>query len=129
MVNLGNIEKSNLKEKGLTPKSVPKKGEKVFLRYNSNLSTGGDSIDITEQLHPSIKKIAMKVLKSISGLRYAGIDLVIKTPLSSPLGPEDYRIIEVNNMPGIRGHHMPCKGKARNPAGAILDLVFPQSKK
>ena len=38
-------------------------------------------------------------------------------------------IIEINNMPGIDIHHFPYKGKPRNAAGAIIDLLFPETKK
>ena len=126
MIQLGKLEKSILKEKGFTINSIPKKGEMVFLRQNSNLSTGGDSIDVTDEIHPSIKKIAVTAIKAIPGIGYCGVDLITKKPLSKPHTYKDYIIIEINNLPGIFGHHMPYQGKSRNAAGAILDMLFQQ---
>jgi D-alanine-D-alanine ligase-like ATP-grasp enzyme len=44
-----------LKLQGLSLRSVLKKGERVFLLDNANLSTGGDSVDMTEKMHPEFR--------------------------------------------------------------------------
>ncbi len=41
--------------------SVPKKGERVELLPNANLSTGGDAVDITSLTHPSWRKLAAEL--------------------------------------------------------------------
>ncbi|MBU5583709.1 bifunctional glutamate--cysteine ligase/glutathione synthetase, partial [Enterococcus sp. S181_ASV_20] len=46
-IQLGDLEQLMLKEQGLRIDSIPEKGQQVFLRENSNVSTGGDSIDVT----------------------------------------------------------------------------------
>ena len=43
-----------LKHQGLNLLSIPAKGEEVYLLNNANLSTGGDSIDVTSDVHPEI---------------------------------------------------------------------------
>src|SRR5699024_4913022 len=47
-IKLGEIEKLMLKQQGYQPDNIPDKGEVVYLRENSNVSTGGDSIDFTK---------------------------------------------------------------------------------
>ncbi len=64
-IALGDIEKLQLKEQGLTVDSVPEKGRKVQLRANSNISTGGDSIDMTDLMHPSYKALAVGITKAM----------------------------------------------------------------
>ena len=39
--------------------SIPQKDEIIYLRENSNVSTGGDSIDVTDQIPDDYKKIAV----------------------------------------------------------------------
>jgi D-alanine-D-alanine ligase-like ATP-grasp enzyme len=127
-LHLDKEEKKMLRRQKKSIRSILDEGDIVLLRDNSNLSTGGDSMDITDELHPSIKKIAIKIVQSIPCMKYAGIDIILNKDISKPQNKDSYRIIEVNNMPGIYGHHMPHQGTSRNPAGAILDMLFPKSK-
>ncbi len=50
--------------------------EKIYLRENSNISTGGDSIDFTDKIHPSYKEVALKAAKAVKAL-ICGVDMVI----------------------------------------------------
>lgn len=86
-----------LEAMGMSLKSVPKDGEKVFLLDNANLSTGGDSIDVTDIIHPSFAKIAITLTKDM-GLRLCGVDLMIEGDISTP---GDYHVIEINSAPGL----------------------------
>ena len=38
---------------GYTLETVPKKGELVLLKTTANLSTGGTSTDVTDEVHPA----------------------------------------------------------------------------
>ena len=49
LIQLGELEQLMLKEQGLTIESVPQANQIVYLRENSNISTGGDSIDMTDE--------------------------------------------------------------------------------
>ena len=87
-----------LKHQGLSLRSVPKKGERVYLLDNANLSTGGDSLDVTEKVHPEFKKIAVQLTKDM-GLRLCGVDLMISGDITQK--PEVYWILEINSAPGL----------------------------
>ena len=97
-----------LKHQGMNMKSVPQKGERVYLLDNANLSTGGDSIDVTEVIHPMFAKIAIK-LTSDMGLRLCGVDLMISGDISQK--PHKYWVIEINSAPGL--DHYAKSGKAQ----------------
>ncbi len=49
-----------LKEQNLTPEYVPEKDVRVYLRGNSNISTGGDSLDYTQIMPQTYKVLAEK---------------------------------------------------------------------
>jgi len=100
--------KDKLKRQNLTTKSILKKGETVFLLDNANLSTGGDSIDVTHSIHPQFKKLAIKLTKDM-GLRLCGVDLMIEGDIKDR--PERYWVIEVNSAPGL--DHYVTTGKAQ----------------
>jgi D-alanine-D-alanine ligase-like ATP-grasp enzyme len=126
-IEVDSIVKDFLKKQKLTLKSVPRKSKQVFLRPNSNLSTGGDSIDVTDLVHPDIKKLSVKAIKSIPGLKYGGIDFLTKDITKKPT-KNNYIIIEINASPMLSMHHIPYKGKSRNVAGEIVNIMFPETK-
>ena len=115
-----------LKKSGLTLKSIPKKGEKVYLRPNSNVATGGTCIDYTDKVHPSVIEIALKVLKAFPGLPYVGVDFMTNS-IDKQQTEDSYRIIEINTVPGIHMHYKPAKGKSRNIAKYIVDMIYPET--
>ncbi len=49
----------------LTFENIPELDVIVYLRENSNISTGGDSIDFTDDIHQSYKDIAVKATKAL----------------------------------------------------------------
>jgi cyanophycin synthetase len=105
---------------------VPKLGEKVHLRENANLSTGGIAIDVTDLIHKRNVELVLRAVDVI-GLDVAGVDLV--TPdIAKPMDEEGGTIIEINAAPGIRMHHYPVKGQPRKAGQAIVDYLFPKSK-
>lgn len=110
-----------LGRQGLVPTDVPPLGRTVLLREAANLSTGGSSIDVTDEVAPAHRSLAERAAQAI-GLDVAGIDLVAQD-ITDPESPA--WVLEVNAAPGIRMHHHPTLGEPRDAAGAILDSLFP----
>lgn len=128
-IMLDSESQNTLNKQGFTVDSIPEVGQQVFLRENSNLSTGGDSIDVTDIIHDDIKDLAVRAIKAIPGLAYAGVDILLKKDIEKKPNRKDYIIIEVNDSPMISMHHQPYEGKERDAAGAIIDILFPETKK
>jgi cyanophycin synthetase len=112
-----------LGRQGLTIDAVPAAGERVFLRATANLSTGGTSIDRTDEIHPD-NVTACEMAAGVVGLDIAGID-VLTPEISVPFEENGAVIIEINAAPGIRMHEHPAQGRPRHVAAAILDMLFP----
>lgn len=102
---------------------VPAVDEQVLLRENDNLSTGGSAIDVTDEIHPENEEIAVNAAVII-GLDIAGVDITTRD-INSPMREDNGAVIEVNAAPGIRMHYFPAKGKSRNVAKHIVDMLFP----
>ena len=57
---------------------ILEKGQELILRSPSNISAGGDSIDVTDEIHKEFKEIAISAVKAIPGIPYAGWILLQK---------------------------------------------------
>lgn len=112
---------SYIKNQGYDLESILEKGKKLILRENANLSTGGKAVDCTDEICRENIDICERASKAI-GLDICGIDLCC-LDISKPMD-KNGAIIEVNAAPGIRMHHYPSKGKARNVSKAIVDEMF-----
>lgn len=108
-----------LKQYNMDENSVPAEGQIVYLRENSNISTGGDSIDYTDDIFDKYKKIAVDAAKAVNA-KICGVDMMLenyKDPNSN------YAIIELNFNPAIHIHSYPYVGTERNIAMKILKLL------
>ena len=122
-IPVGDETTGHLADLGLSLESVPAAGETVVLRPTANLSTGGTSIDRTDEIHPD-NVTACEMAAGVIGLDIAGLD-VLTPDIAVPFQHNGAVIIEVNAVPGIRMHSHPAAGKPRNVGGAILDMLFP----
>ncbi|MCB1071698.1 MAG: glutamate--cysteine ligase [Chlamydiia bacterium] len=120
-IHLGRDEKAMLRMQKLTIQSVPKKGRKVYLRHNSNVSTGGDALDMTDHIHLGYGKIAIEA-SEVLGAKICGVDMMIRHPKEAP-NKKNHAIIELNYNPVLFIHAYPYKGKRRDVAGPLLDLL------
>jgi cyanophycin synthetase len=115
------LEEQNIQE-GL--QFIPAKEQKIFLRQESNLAKGGIAIDMTDEVHPSVKELAIKTLACFPGLPVAGLDMLCADP-TQPLNDKNYVIIEINSNPGLAMHTYPTIGKSRDVAQLILEVMCP----
>ena len=113
-----------LEEKNYTLDTVPPKGELVLVKPTANLSTGGTSKDVTDEVHPTNVFMCERIAKII-GLDICGID-IMASDLRTPVTENGGAILEVNAAPGFRMHIEPSEGIARNVAEPVVDMLFPK---
>lgn len=111
---------SCISKKGYTLASIIEKGEKLFLRDNANLSTGGSAVDCTDIICRENIDICKRSAETI-GLDICGIDICCMD-ISKSINNSG-AVIEVNSAPGIRMHHYPLAGDVRNVASSIVDMM------
>ncbi|HEX6658944.1 MAG TPA: cyanophycin synthetase, partial [Ilumatobacter sp.] len=114
---------SYAREQGFELSDVPPRGQRVYLKRTGNMSTGGISIDRTEEAHPDNVELA-ELAARVVGLDIAGIDLVCPD-ISSPVRETGGGIVEVNAAPGFRMHTHPTEGESQYVAKPVIDMLFP----
>lgn len=120
-IKLGDIEALLLSNQGKDFDYVPAENEIVYLRENSNISTGGDSIDFTDEIPEIYKEIAVRAAKS-ANVVFCGVDIMINDIKNE--NPEgNYAVIEINFNPAIHIHCYPAVGKNRKIGDRILDVL------
>lgn len=112
---------------GYTMNTVPKEGEVVVLRSVANVSAGGYSVDVTDQVHPDNRALAVRAAHKV-GLKVAGVDFICKD-VSKSYKEVGGGIIEINGTPGLRIHLTPREGKVQDIGGAMIDLLFPKKSR
>jgi cyanophycin synthetase len=121
-IRIDDIARTCLANQGFSPDAVPAKGQRVNLRNNANLSTGGSATDVTDDVHPEVAARAVAAAHMV-GLDICGVDLVCDSILR-PIEELGGGIVEVNAAPGLRMHLSPSFGKGRAVGEAIISSMF-----
>jgi cyanophycin synthetase len=122
-IRFDDIALGSLAKQGYVAESVPPKGQRVTLRNNANLSTGGSATDVTDDVHPDVAARAIAAAHMV-GLDICGVDLVCDS-VHKPIEDQHGGIVEVNAAPGLRMHISPSFGKGRAVGEAIMDTLYP----
>jgi cyanophycin synthetase len=121
-IRLDDIAIARLDQQGLTPDAVPPPGQRVVLRNNANLSTGGTATDVTDEVHPEVAARAVAAARMV-GLEICGVDVVCGS-VGQPLETQRGGVVEVNAAPGLRMHLAPSFGKPRAVGEAVVERLY-----
>jgi cyanophycin synthetase len=121
-IRFDDIALARLALQDLDADSIPDKGQRVILRNNANLSTGGTATDVTDDVHPEVAARAVEAAQMI-GLDICGVDVVCDDVLQ-PIENQRGGVVEVNAAPGLRMHISPSYGKGRAVGEAIVNTMF-----
>ncbi|MFT7324641.1 MAG: cyanophycin synthetase [Rhodoferax sp.] len=121
-IRFDDIALACLANKGLGAETVLPLGQRVTLRQNANLSTGGTATDVTDDVHPAVAARAVAAARMV-GLDICGVDMVCDS-IHHPLEEKGGGVVEVNAAPGLRMHISPSYGKGRPVGEAIIASLF-----
>ncbi len=111
-----------LERQGIGLDEIPAEAQFVQLKLTGNMSTGGTSIDRTDDIHSDNIEIARQAAMVV-GLDIAGIDF-IADDISVSVRQAGGAICEVNAGPGFRMHTHPTEGHPRHVGRAVVDMLF-----
>ncbi len=112
-----------LSQMGKDLDTVLPEGEVLVLKSTANLSQGGTSTDVTDEVHPFVRHMVERIA-TIIDIDVMGID-IIAPHLREPLETTGGGVVEVNAAPGFRMHLAPYHGEPRNVAAPVVDMLFP----
>ena len=116
-IRLNGEVKRNLKKQDRKLTSIPERGERIFLRQNANISTGGIGKDVTDEVDGYLKETAIRAAKAI-GMVITGVDIIYDK------SSQRHYVLELNDCAGIDIHHYPALGKPREVANDIVELLL-----
>jgi D-alanine-D-alanine ligase-like ATP-grasp enzyme len=111
----------------LTLESVLAKGEHIFLSNIANISRGGDSLIVTNLVHPDLLKLAEDAAATLSLDCLSGVDIIVENIKEARDG-QNCIICEINSRPSMHGVHYPMHGPPQNAAQYLIDALFTSSE-
>ena len=106
---------------------IPEKGRIVTFSQKTSRGCGGTTTEVTNIIHPDNREMLEHVGRFLKD-PLVGVDFIIEDITKSWHEEQHSGIIECNSLPFIDLHHYPLFGKRDNVAGALWDLVMPESK-
>ena len=106
-----------LHDAGYDYSSVLPAGTRLAVRKTANLHTGGILEDVTERLHPTLRRAAVQAARALD-IPVVGLDLLVESAEG-----EDYVLIEANERVGLANH------QPQPTAERFIDLLFPLSRR
>ena len=97
------------------------------MKGKASRGLGGGATDVTDETHPDNIALLEKIAQVLDD-PLVGVDFIIEDASKSWREQERCGVIECNSAPFIDLHLYPLKGKPRDTAGALWDLVYPASK-
>lgn len=113
---------NTLRQKKLTLKSIPKRGEHVQVKNVCNFGSGGEVEDVTDQICKENKQLAIQAAKVLD-LRFVGLDFLC-TDIRKPVIKTTGVILEANEEPDFVMHYYPENGQKRKIAEKIIEALF-----
>lgn len=120
--NLDSILNTILKDQEVGLDTVLEKNQEIFIKGLSCLAEGGETKDITNSIHPEIKKICVRASRA-TGKTLAGIDLICDDITLSP-NKQKISILEINGKPDIYIHYNPTQGETQNVVKKIISYIL-----
>ncbi|MDQ5954870.1 MAG: ATP-grasp protein [Patescibacteria group bacterium] len=116
-----------LKRQNVKMSDIPEKGKIITFSQKTSRGCGGTTTDVTDIIHKDNIEMLEHVGRFLKD-PLVGVDFIIEDISKSWKEEQHSGIIECNSLPFIDLHHYPLFGKPRNVAGALWDMVIPESK-
>lgn len=121
-IKIDKVSELHIHKQNYSWESRPKKDETVFFRSASNYSQGGICIDVTEEVHPDNRTLAVRAALSFS-MDIAGVDF-ITTDIGRSYKDIGGAVCEVGSRPGLLLHFEPDIGEPRDVATPIIEMLY-----
>lgn len=114
------VDASWMANTGISFETVLPQGGVAVLSATSNLSQGGESVDVTDLLSEDLASIAVSAIAAIPGMNAGGVDFQAQSPYSA----HGAVVLEVNAAANISVHHLPAYGDSVDVGQALVDAMM-----
>lgn len=97
VIKIDNEIYENLSRLGFNLETKLNKGQKCVLRNVSNLSAGGECVELTDRIHKDYSDLCIKIARDFN-LNLCGIDIMCRDLTQSI---DKYIVLEINSSPGL----------------------------
>lgn len=101
-----------LGKQGIEADTVLPEDRRLYLNSVNNLTQGGDSVEVLDELHPSIIEASVEAVKAVPGLMYCGVDFLLEDHRKS-LTDQIGAVCELNAVAAIPVAEYPMFGEPR----------------
>lgn len=126
-IRFGDKARLQLQRQNLDFDSVLPKGQTAVYTLSPSFHQGGESVEMLDNMHPSILEAAAAAVRAIPTLAYAGVDFIVPDP-AKPLEDQRAGILELNAHPAQSSHEFPMLGKRSRVSREIVRFVAHQAK-
>jgi GNAT-family acetyltransferase (TIGR03103 family) len=112
-IPMDEVTEGTVKEAGWSFDDVLPEGTRLRVRRTANLHQGGTIHDVTAEVNPELRRVAVDAAAAI-GIPVTGIDLLVPDVTG-----EEYVFVEANERPGLANH------EPQPTAQAFVDFLFP----
>ncbi len=106
-----------LDRQGFDAHSIPDRDVPVHLTLHQQ---SGETEEMLERFHPSLREIAERAGSAIPGLEFSGLDMIIEDPCAA-IETQSAAIIEVNSRPTLTSAEFVAYGPRHPIVGRYLD--------
>jgi D-alanine-D-alanine ligase-like ATP-grasp enzyme/acylphosphatase len=123
LIKLDSVAERILSKQGMGAEDIPEHGKMVKLRDVRNVSSGGESFDVTDVVHPDFAEVAYRIHSLFPGIFSSGVDLIAED-ITRPPKSQVWGFIEINANASIIHHNLSEMGASRNVVKSILHNSF-----
>ncbi|MDI5985018.1 CapA family protein [Halomonas sp. M4R5S39] len=116
-----------IKAQGFSLNDVPKLGTYLLIDYKAGASTGADTLEISDLVHPRYCEIAEQVSRVAKDIPVLGVDIISRNFSEAPVR-DSYIVLEANVAPGLSGHCYPSYGEKKDIITPIVDYALSLAK-
>ncbi len=114
-VPMDDVTSGVIQAQGFEMDDVLPQGQRIQVRKNTNLHTGGTIHDITDILNSDVKRICESAARDLE-IPVVGFDLIMPDPEGTK-----YHLLEANERPGLANH------EPQPTAQRFIDMLFPKT--
>lgn len=126
-ISIDKEAEEELKRQGVTMESVIEASRVITFSQKTSRGCGGTTTEVTGVVHPDNREMLEHVGMFLKD-PLVGVDFIMEDITKSWKEEQHCGVIECNSLPFIDLHHYVMFGRPNNVAGALWDLVLPESK-